>query len=150
MYISEWIPSVFVYSSYQDKAALSYSLSTWQRSKFYSHVLSFLGSCHGVWIPGCHRLRCCSFLCTQNTREDLALRQTKHLLGRASRWWEGLRGQGCRGMGKRQWNSSHSLISPGLCGIYKEKSYFDPNWLWNCTCTACSQMNRVTEGLNPA
>ena len=74
-----------------------------------------------MWIPGCHRLQCSSFLRTQNEREDLALREAKHLLGGAYRWREGLRGQRCGGMGKRQQDGSHSLIRPGLHGIYKEK-----------------------------
>lgn len=56
----------------------------------------------------------------------MALRETKHLLGRASCWWEGLRGPRCRGMGKRQQDGSHCLIRPGLHGITKDKSYFRP------------------------
>ena len=141
---------VIVYFLYQDTPALSNSLSSWQVLGIYYNPPAFLGSRHGVWIPGCHRLVCCRFLCPENKREDLALREAKHLLGRAACWREGLRGQGCRGMGKRQQDGSHSLIRPGLQRIFEEKSFFDLNWPWDCACTACSQINRFTESLNPA
>lgn len=80
--------------------------------------LSLPGNCNGMWIPGCLRLECCCFLRSEDEREDLALRQTEYLLGRASCWWEGLRGQRCRGLGKRQQDGGHSLMS--LNGGFKK------------------------------
>lgn len=101
-------------------------------------VIISLGNCHGVWFSGCDRFGSCRLLCTQNQRKDMALWKTQHLLGGASCWWKGLRGQRCRRMGKRKEN--HRLIRLALRWICKENSGFDLNWP-SVVFKACSQMN---------